>query len=90
MAKTKRRQFLEKLAIGIGGFSGFPFLLQGKNRLEEVSSPHQAQAKDALDSIKITDIKFYTLQFPKETPLTWNAIKESGGKKPKVTFSPTW
>lgn len=86
MAKTKRRQFLEKLAIGIGGFSGFPFLVQGKNRLEEVSSLHQAQAKDALDSITITDIKFYTLQFPKETPLTWNAIKESGGKKPKVTF----
>ena len=86
MKPTKRRNFLTKLALGTAALSSLPFLAKANHLLEEVAPPHQSNTKDALESIHITDIQFFTLQFPKATPLTWNAIKQSGGKKPKVTF----
>ena len=86
MNTFRRRNFLKSLLLGTAGFSGIPFLHGSSNPLKEVTKPLQSSARDALDSIHLTDIRFYTLQFPQETPLTWNAIVQSGGKKPRVTF----
>ncbi|MEO1656694.1 MAG: mandelate racemase/muconate lactonizing enzyme family protein [Pseudomonadota bacterium] len=46
----------------------------------------QAAMASVKREIRITDIEVFTLKFPKATPKTWNAIKSSGGKKPKSTF----
>ncbi len=86
MKQLKRRSFLEKAALGIGAIATFPILGNAKGILDQVSLPYQSKVRNALESIKITDIRFFSLEFPKETPLTWNAIKKSGGKKPRVSF----
>ena len=79
MEKTKRRNFIQKISLGAGAMSILPF--------SGTASPkYTSGINDALDSIKIKDINFYTLEFPKPTPLTWNAIKKSGGKKPRTSF----
>ena len=39
---------------------------------------------DVLSSIKFERAEIIRLQFPNPTPLVWNAIKKSGGKKPTV------
>ena len=44
------------------------------------------QVKSVKKSLKVTDFRCFTLQFEKVTPLSWNAIKKSGGAKPKVDF----
>ncbi|MEM6320438.1 MAG: mandelate racemase/muconate lactonizing enzyme family protein [Bacteroidota bacterium] len=86
MKFAKRRNFLRNLGLTAGALTGLPLLSLGKNRLETVHTEARSKAKDALESIKITDIEFFTLEFPNKTPLTWNAIKKSGGSKPKTTF----
>lgn len=86
MTTSQRRTFLKTLTLGAVSALGFMSQTSKNETLETVSNTHKSAVKDALDSIKFTDVQFYTLEFPDATPLTWNAIKKSGGKKPKVTF----
>ncbi|MEO0731747.1 MAG: mandelate racemase/muconate lactonizing enzyme family protein [Bacteroidota bacterium] len=73
-----RRNFLRNLALGTGALA--------TGRLGAVDTTHHSAAQNALEHIKVVDHEFVKLRFPKETPLTWNAIKKSGGKKPTTTF----
>ncbi|MEL6970433.1 MAG: mandelate racemase/muconate lactonizing enzyme family protein [Bacteroidota bacterium] len=86
MNENKRRTFLRSFGLGLGALATGPITAASSQRLREVAPAQRADAADALDSIKVVDVKFTTLEFPKATPLTWNAIKRSGGKKPKVTY----
>ena len=86
MVKNKRRRFLKGFGLGLGVLVSGPISAANSQRLGQVAANYQANAANALDSIKVVDVKFTTLEFPKETPLTWNAITKSGGKKPKVTY----
>ena len=75
----RRRHFFRNMGISLAAI-GFP------NVIRASAQDKQHQVREVLESIKMTDINTYTLEFPKATPLTWNAIKKSGGKKPRVTF----
>ena len=44
------------------------------------------EVKDVLRYVSIRDIDVFKLRFNKKTPLTWNAIKKSGGTYPSVTY----
>lgn len=74
-----RRSSLKNLALGTAAGS-IPTLMR-PNKSSSQSNVH-ALKRD----IKITDIKCYSLEFDRITPLTWNAIKKSGGKRAKVDF----
>ena len=76
---SQRRRFMKQLTAGIGITVGLPTF--GYAATSTASDILRVQ-----EGIKITGFDFTTLEFPKPTPLTWNAIKKSGGKKPKVTF----
>lgn len=83
---SRRRNFLKDFTWSVSGLLTLPTLSFDKSKYQETNPLHQPAVKDVMDSIKITEIKTYVLEFPNVTPLTWNAIKKSGGKKPKVTF----
>lgn len=81
-----RRQTLNRLLTGAGAAFALPLSATSTDRLSTCDPAHRSSAKDALESIKVEDVEFIKLRFPKETPLTWNAIKKSGGSKPSTTF----
>ena len=74
-----RRKAIRQLVASLGaGAMALPLVGSKSQVLGNVASIR--------NEIKITNIDFYTLEFEKETPLTWNAIKKSGGSKPKMSF----
>ncbi len=73
MKRSSRRSFVRN-SVGLTGTIGI------------ASTLIPATTKKIAQEIKIRDIKFFTLEFDKVTPLSWNAIVKSGGKKPRVTF----
>ncbi|MEL7162046.1 MAG: mandelate racemase/muconate lactonizing enzyme family protein, partial [Bacteroidota bacterium] len=79
----KRRQFLRHLSLGTAAVASAAL---PAGRLGAVAPTHRAATSNALESIKVVDHEFVRLRFPQETPLTWNAIKKSGGKRPSTTF----
>ena len=62
---TNRREALKKLSLGTAAFAGLPMMTTN-------DQPAHPGVRDVLDSVKITDISFFTLEFPNATPLTWN------------------
>ncbi len=77
--RINRRASLKNLALGSAAGALTRWNTKG-------SIPSESTIKSAKHNIKIIDINCFTLEFDKATPLTWNAIKKSGGKKPRVDF----
>ena len=71
---TARRSFLKKALLSSGAIS-----LVGSHSM---AAPVLPNAKEA---IKVDRVEFIKLEFPKETPRVWNAIRSTGGYKPTVT-----
>ncbi len=80
-----RRNFLKKASTGIAAMATVP-ILAGERFLSQVNQSLVSPAKDALNYITIKDVELIKLKFDKKTPLTWNAIKKSGGGYPSTTF----
>ena len=68
---SNRRTFLQSLSLGAGG------------ALTTTLVPPQVGKRDR---IQIEDFEIFTLEFPTVTPVSWNAIKKSGGKRTRVSF----
>ncbi len=80
-----RRNFLKKATTGIAAMAALP-LIGGERFISQVDQPLKSSAKDVLTHITIKDVEIIKLKFDKKTPLTWNAIKKSGGGYPSTTF----
>ncbi len=80
-----RRSFLKTAATGIAVSTTLP-LSAGERFLSQVDTTLKSAAKDALTYISVKDVELIKLKFDKKTPLTWNAIKKSGGGYPSTTF----
>ncbi len=77
-----RRNSLKTLAFTVGAGAVVPVHLAKSEKSKDDPLSLKALKKE----IKITEINCFTLQFDKITPLSWNAIKKSGGTRPKVDF----
>ncbi len=82
---TVRRKFLKKTAATVTTMAALP-AMAGNRFLSQVDPAKKRQAKDALSYISVKDVELVRLRFEKKTPLTWNAIKRSGGGYPSTTF----
>ena len=80
-----RRKFLKTASVALGALASAP-LTAGERWVEQASARWKSAVQDALRFIKVEDAEIIKLKFDKKTPRTWNAIKESGGKFPSVTF----
>lgn len=82
---TDRRSFLRTLPA-LGAAAAAPSLLAAEPlaRADAAAPAHRGSVRTALEAIRITEVDVYTLEFPNPTPRSWNAIKTSGGKKPRV------
>lgn len=76
-----RRDFIGTMAVGAGGFAAAA--LTGPVRAA-VTNPLKL-ARESIDNLRITDMKFLKLRFPGRVPLMRNAIVESGGGPPEMT-----
>ncbi|MBP2831444.1 mandelate racemase/muconate lactonizing enzyme family protein [Aquimarina sp. U1-2] len=81
----KRRDFLKTTVTGLGTLAVTP-LIAGERYMSQVDDQLKSSAKTALRKITIKDAEIIRLKFDKATPLSWNAIKTSGGKPPSTTF----
>ncbi len=81
----ERRDFLKATAAGLGALAAGP-LFAGERYISQVDDPLKSSAETALKKITVKDAEIIKLKFDKATPLTWNAIKKSGGKPPSTTF----
>ncbi|MGD1895038.1 MAG: mandelate racemase/muconate lactonizing enzyme family protein [Cyclobacteriaceae bacterium] len=80
-----RRKFLKTASVALGALASAP-LTAGERWVEQASARWKSAVQDALRFIKVEDAEIIKLKFDKKTPRTWNAIKESGGNFPSVTF----
>ncbi len=78
MANSSRRSFLERL--------GWASLAAGPIIGNVSSKTSGGVVRSVAQDIRIKEIRLFTLEFDKVTPLSWNAIKKSGGRKPRVDF----
>ena len=81
----ERRKFLRNAVTGVTAMAAMP-AIAGDRFISQVDPWQKNRAKDALSYISIKDVELVKLQFDKKTPLTWNAIKKSGGGYPSTTF----
>ncbi|GAB5476094.1 MAG: mandelate racemase/muconate lactonizing enzyme family protein [Maribacter sp.] len=81
----QRRSFLKNVSLGAGALLTVP-AFAGERYLSQIVPDLKSKAKDVLNFISIKDIELIKLRFDKVTPLTWNAIKTSGGSKASTTF----
>ncbi|TQV72596.1 mandelate racemase/muconate lactonizing enzyme family protein [Exilibacterium tricleocarpae] len=79
---TARRQFLKTL----GAAGAAALVPAGSARALAATDNQRGAVKDILSYVSIKDVEVFRLKFDKKTPLTWNAIKKSGGTYPSATY----
>ncbi len=79
-----RRNFLKTAATGLA--TAATPAIAGHHLISQATAPFQGPVSDVLRYVTIKDLELIKLRFDKKTPLTWNAIKKSGGSYPSVTF----
>ncbi|MEM9675462.1 MAG: mandelate racemase/muconate lactonizing enzyme family protein [Bacteroidota bacterium] len=80
-----RRKFLKTASVALGALASAPSMA-GERWVEQASARWKSAVQDVLRFIMVEDAEIIKLKFDKKTPRTWNAIKESGGNFPSVTF----
>lgn len=82
---NERRSFLKRTVTGLTAMAATP-AIASDHFISQVDPKQKSRAKDALSYITIKDVELIKLKFDKKTPLSWNAIKKSGGGYPSTTF----
>ncbi len=81
----QRRAFLRNIGLGAGALITTP-VLAGQRYTSTVDPSLASSVKDAIQFISVKDVEIVKLRFPNKTPVTWNAIKKSGGGYPSSSF----
>ncbi|NND06970.1 MAG: mandelate racemase/muconate lactonizing enzyme family protein [Saprospiraceae bacterium] len=81
----RRRAFIKKVGLALSALTAAP-ALKGDGYLSSVDPRLRNSVMDVLQYVSIKDVEIIKLRFPQKTPLTWNAIKSSGGGYPSSTF----
>lgn len=79
--ELKRRDFVRIFSGAVGGFSAALMMTPGWASASSVLN----QAKQSIDNLRITELKFLDLKFPGKLPRKWNSIIHSGGGSPEMT-----
>ncbi|MEM6286060.1 MAG: mandelate racemase/muconate lactonizing enzyme family protein [Bacteroidota bacterium] len=93
---TDRRRFLRTAASGAAVAALTPLAAAETvcpEAAAEVARPEAAAApalrsavRDVMERVEITAVRTIRLEFPTPTPRTWNAVKSSGGGRPRTTI----